>query len=70
MDWIIRGSNRGREDGFFSSDRRIRHWCAPSLLFNGYRSSYRGAKRPKLEVNHVHLVPRLKMSGIVPLIPL
>jgi len=65
MDLMILGSNRSSDDWFFSSNRRIWLWCSPSLLFNGYRSSFRGVKRPKLEGSHVHLVPRLKMSGVI-----
>jgi hypothetical protein len=40
----------------------------PSLLFIGYRGSLFGGG-VKLTI-HLHLVPRLRMSGVVPLLPL
>jgi hypothetical protein len=40
----------------------------PNLLFNGYRGSLPEVKRPVCE--ELHLVPRLRMSGAVPTLPL
>jgi len=43
-------------------------WGQPSFLLSGYRSYFRGAKRPGLKVTiHLHLSPRLRMSGAIPL---
>ena len=43
----IRVSNLGRGNRFFSSPKRPdRFWGSPSLLFNGYRGSFQGIKRP------------------------
>jgi hypothetical protein len=50
--------------------RPERLWDPPSLLFSGYRGPFSGVKRPKHEANHFHLVPRLSMSGCIPLLPL
>jgi hypothetical protein len=42
----------------------------PSLLFNGHRCSFPGVKRPGREVDdHLHLVPMLRMSGAIRLLP-
>ena len=37
----------------------------PSLLLNGYR-----VKQPGREADHLHLVPKLRMSGAMSLLPL
>jgi hypothetical protein len=60
-----------RDKGFLSSPKRPdRLWHPPSLLFNGYRVSFQGVKRPRREVDHFPLVRRLKISGVIPLLPL
>ena len=57
--------------GFFSPKRSDWLWGPPSLLFNGYRGSFPEVKRLGSEVNHsFHLMPRLRMSEVVPLLPL
>jgi len=41
--------------------RPDRSWGPPSLLYNGYRVSFPGVKRPGRAVDHPpHLAPRLK----------
>jgi hypothetical protein len=53
VGWTTGGSNRGRGKRFFSFlNRPDRLWGPHSLLFNGYRSSLPGVKRPGPEVNH------------------
>jgi hypothetical protein len=65
-DWKIRGSVPGRPKTFFSSPKD-----PPSLLFLWYRGSFAGLQTAgrKLTTHH-HLVPRLRMSGAIPLLPL
>ena len=42
-----------------------------SLLFNEYQGSIPGVKRQGREVdNHLHLLPRLRMNGVIRLLPL
>ena len=50
--WKVRGSNAGRCDIFRT--RPTRHWSPRSLLYNKYRISFLGAKRPGRGVNHPH----------------
>ena len=45
-------------------------WGPPSLLFGGYQGSFHMADWDMKPSTHVHLVPRLRMSGAVPLFPL
>ena len=44
-----------------------RLWYPPSHLFGEYQSSFLGVKRQGLESDHLHLVPKLNMSGAVAL---
>ena len=54
-----RGSNLG--GGEIIRIRSNRPWDLPSLLYNGYRVSFPGLKRPGRGVTHPpHLSPRLK----------
>jgi hypothetical protein len=39
-----------------------RLWVAPNLPFSGHRGSFLELGRPEREVNHIHLVPSLRMS--------
>ena len=40
----------------------------PSLLFNGYGCSFPGVQRPgEMLTTRLHLLPKLRMSGAVPL---
>ena len=58
---------------FFCSPKLPEKLCGPTrFLFNGYQSSFLGVKRPGPEADHSprHLVPRLRMSGALPLLPL
>jgi hypothetical protein len=59
MGWTIRGSNPGMGEKFFSSPDSV-YWVA------GF---FPGVKQPGLHVEQLHLVPRVKMSGITPLLP-
>ena len=65
--WPVQGSNCGSQR-FFSRNRRHRVWDTHSLLFNGYRVSFRG--RSVLLTAHVYLAPKLIMSGAIPLLSL
>jgi len=59
MGWTVQGSNRGGGEIFRT--RPDRPWGPPSLLYNGYRFSFTGVKRPGRGVDHpLHLAPRLK----------
>jgi hypothetical protein len=50
--WTVWGSNPHSGKKFFSSPKRPDWlWGPPSLLFNGYRGSLSGVKRPGREVN-------------------
>jgi len=53
-DWTVRTSNPGRSKRFFpSTERPDRVRGSPRLLFNGYRGSFSGIKRPVSEVDHL-----------------
>ena len=57
--WTSRGSNPEGCETFRTLPRRP--WGPPSLLYNGYRVSYPGVKRPRHGVDHPPpLVARLK----------
>jgi len=48
-----RAPNQGRSKRFFYSPKRSdRPWDLPSVLFNTYRGSFFGIKRPGREVGH------------------
>jgi len=65
-DWAVRGSNPGRGKKFLVPKRPE----PGALLLNGYRGSFPGVKRPGLEVTtHLHLMKRLRMNGVIPIIP-
>jgi hypothetical protein len=49
MGWTVRGSN---PDGDIFRTRPDRPWGPPSLLYNGYRFSFPGVKRPGRGVHH------------------
>jgi hypothetical protein len=48
--WTVRGSNPGGGEIFRS--RSDRSWDPPSLLYNGYRVSFPGVKRPGRGASH------------------
>jgi hypothetical protein len=48
--WTVRGSNPGGGEIFRT--RPNRSWGPPSLLYNGYRVSFPGLKRPGHGVKH------------------
>ena len=48
--WTVRESNPGK--GKIPRTRPDRLWNPPSLLYNGYRVSFLGLKRPGRGVNH------------------
>jgi hypothetical protein len=57
--WKVRGSNPGGGEIFRT--RPDRHWGPLTLLYNGYRVSFPGVKRPGRGVDHPpHLPPMLK----------
>jgi hypothetical protein len=56
---------------FLSSKTSNQLWYPPSLLFNGYWSSFPGYCRLGIKfTTHLHLVLKLQMSGATPLLPL
>jgi len=56
--WTVRGSNRGGDEIFRTNPDRP--WGPFSLLYNGYRVSLPGVKRPGRGVDHPpRLAPRL-----------
>ena len=64
----FRGLKPGRGKIFFCSPQRPnRLWGPHNHFFGGYLSSFLGVKRQGLEVDHLHQVPRLIMSGAVAL---
>jgi hypothetical protein len=50
MGWTVRGSNSGESEIFCI--RPEWRWGPPNLLYNGYRLSFPGVKRPWRGVNH------------------
>jgi hypothetical protein len=55
----------------FSPKRPDRLWEPPKLLFSGYQSIFPGINKPGREVNNSpHLLPRLWVSGSLPLLQL
>jgi hypothetical protein len=48
--YFLRGSNPGGGEIFRA--RPVRPWGPPSLLYNGYRVSFPGVKRPGRGVDH------------------
>ena len=65
MGWTNQDSNPTRENKFFSfSDMS-------SLQFNGFQVSCQAVNRPERDLTtHLHLVPGLRVSGAMPLLPL
>jgi hypothetical protein len=46
-----------------------RSWVPTSLLYNGYRVTFQGIKRPGRDVDHPpHPAPRLRKSRAIPLL--
>ena len=71
MGWMGRGSNLGRGTSFFSYSK-CPDWLLvpPICLFSGQWGFFLRVNQPMCEVNHLHLVPGLKIRGIVLLLPL
>jgi hypothetical protein len=68
---MIRGSKPRRGKRFFSSPNHPHRLCdPPSLLFNGYLVVFPRVRRPERDVGHSPLVPRLRISGDKPILPL
>ena len=64
--WTIRGSNPGKSKSVFSSPKRAHQFLGlPTLLLSRYRGSFAGV----MLTAHLHLVPRLRVSGVIPLLP-
>jgi len=55
---------------YFSSPKHT-HWLwgPPSFLVSRYWTALLGSKCPQREVKHSHLVPRLRISGAILLLP-
>jgi hypothetical protein len=57
--WTVRGSNPGWGEIFCTSPDRL--WDPPTLLYNGYRLTFPGVKRPGRDVDYPpHVAVRLK----------
>jgi hypothetical protein len=73
MRWVIRGSNSGKDNRLFSSQNRA-DWLggSPKFLSSGTTVHYRGKvnRRGVKLASHLHLVKGLRMSGVIPLLPL
>jgi len=71
MGWTGWGSNPSRGKSFFSSSK-YPDWLLvlPIYLFSGQWEFFPRVNQPKSEVNHLHLVPELKIRGNVLLLPL
>ena len=52
VEWTVRGSNPGWGGGEIFLTRPDRPWGPPSLLYNGYRVSFSGVKRPGRGTDH------------------
>jgi len=68
MDWMVWGLIPGRMKGFFFSpkclDEPYIRWVPGAL------SLWAKQLGPKPDHSHLHLVPKLRMNGTVPLLPL
>jgi len=71
--WTVRSSHHGGSKRVFFTPKNAQTGCGahPAFLFNGYQASLQGVKRPKREklTTPLHLVPSLRMSGVIPLLP-
>jgi hypothetical protein len=70
--WVVTGSYTGRDKVIFSSQiHPDQFWGPPSLLFCDYWGSFlaKSGRGVKL-TTHLHLVPRLLMTGAITLLPL
>jgi hypothetical protein len=66
--WTVRGSNPGGYESFRT--RQHQPWSPSSLLYNWYRVSFPGLKRPGRGVNHpTHLAQYYRKSRAIPLLP-
>ena len=72
MGWTICGSNFGRCKRFFSSPKHSdRFWGQASLAINGCHYYFTGYSCRVVNLTtHLHPVPRLRMGGTNPLLPL
>jgi hypothetical protein len=61
---------RQHSNTFLTSKRPDRLWGPPSLIFNGYRDSPPGIKGRGVKLTtSLHLVPCLRMGGVIPPLP-
>jgi hypothetical protein len=68
--WTVRSSNAGRGKRFVLLQNVQTACCPPSLQHNGYRDSFPDVKRPECKITtQLRVVPRLRMSGSIPLLP-
>jgi hypothetical protein len=71
MGWIVQGLNHGRGKWFFSSPNHPDWlWSLPSFLFNWYQCFFLEVKhRDMMLITHLYLMMRLRMTGVLPLLP-
>jgi len=70
MGWPVGDLNPGRgERLFFPPKYSDLFWDPHSPLFNGYYGSFLDVKQPG-QTTRLHLVPRLRMGGAIPLFSL
>jgi hypothetical protein len=63
-------SNPDRSCKFLPSPKYPnRLWGPPSFMFSGYHVSLAEVKGPGREADHLYLIPSLRMSGAIPLLP-
>jgi hypothetical protein len=69
MGWTISGLESGQEQEIFSVHHSVPIGSGdlPATIFSGCQSSFLRVKPQGLEEDHLHLVPRLRMSGAVAL---
>jgi len=70
MGWPIGDLIPGRSKRFFFSPKHPDlFWGPHGPLFNGYQGSFLDIKQPG-QTTHLHLIPRLRMGGAIPLFSL
>jgi hypothetical protein len=69
--WTVRALNPGRGKRFFCFPKYPdRLWGQSSLLLNAYWGYIPGLNWPGRELESPNLMPRLRMSGVIMLLPL
>jgi len=72
MSWTVQGLNSGRGKRFFWSPKcPDRFWGSSNLLLTGCLGSFPGQRSwGVMFITYHHLVPRSRMIGAIPLLPL